>query len=68
MCIPIEMFNSQGVNKADFRFAPSQGETTLLCNDVSHWLGANLESVLVKLFTWEVHSTGILKLNDRDVK
>ena len=27
-------------------FAPSQWETALLCNDVSHWLGANLESVL----------------------
>ena len=24
------------------RFAPSQWETALLCNDVSHWLGANL--------------------------
>ena len=24
----------------------SQRETALLCNDVSHWLGANLESVL----------------------
>ena len=28
------------------RFAPSQRETALLCNDVSHWLGANLESAL----------------------
>ena len=28
------------------RFAPSHGETALLCNDVSHWLGANLESAL----------------------
>ena len=32
--------------RADFRFAPSQWETTLLCNDVSHWLGTNLESAL----------------------
>ena len=32
--------------KADSRFAPSQWETTLLCNGVSHWLGANLESAL----------------------
>ena len=31
---------------ADSRFAPSQWETALLCNDVSHWLGANLESAL----------------------
>ena len=28
------------------RFAPSQWEMALLCNDVSHWLGASLESVL----------------------
>ena len=31
---------------ADSRFAPSQWETALLCNDVSHWLGANIESAL----------------------
>ena len=30
----------------DTRCAPSQWETALLCNDVSHWLGANLESAL----------------------
>ena len=32
--------------RADPRFATSQWETALLCNDVSHWLGANLESTL----------------------
>ena len=32
--------------RADFRFAPSQWETALLCNDVFHWLVANLESAL----------------------
>ena len=32
---------------ADLRFVPSQWETALLCNDVSHWLGANLESALI---------------------
>ena len=32
--------------RADSRFAPSQWETSLHCNDVSHWLGASLESVL----------------------
>ena len=32
--------------RADSRFAPSQWETALLCNDVSHWLGASQESVL----------------------
>ena len=33
--------------RADSRFAPSQWETVLLCNDVSHWLGASLESALL---------------------
>ena len=33
-------------NRADSRFAPSQWEMALLCNDVSHWLGASLESAL----------------------
>ena len=37
--------------RADSRFAPSQWETALLCNDVSHWLGANLESALYMLST-----------------
>ena len=31
---------------ADSRFAPSQWETALLRNDVSHWLGARLESAM----------------------
>ena len=32
------------ISRADFKFAPSQWETALLCNDVSHWLGASLTS------------------------
>ena len=32
--------------RADTRFAPSHWETSLHCNDVSHWLGASLESTL----------------------
>ena len=32
--------------RAHPRFAPSQWEMVLLCNDVSHWLGASLESAL----------------------
>ena len=32
--------------RADSRFAASQWETALLCNDVSHWLGASLKSAL----------------------
>ena len=33
-------------HRADSRFAPSQWETALLCNDISHWLGTSLESAL----------------------
>ena len=33
--------------KADSRYVPSQWETALLYNDVSHWVGASLESALV---------------------
>ena len=32
--------------RADSRLVPSQWETSLQSNAVSHWLGANLESVL----------------------
>ena len=32
--------------RADSRFAPSQWETALLSNCVSHWLGTSLESAL----------------------
>ena len=41
--------------RADSRFVPSQWETALLCNAVSHWLGASLESALHILLC---HSTG----------
>ena len=34
---------------ADSRFAPSQWEMALLCNDISHWLGASLESALASI-------------------
>ena len=37
----------QSMYRADSRFAPSQWETALLCNDVSHWLVSNLESALM---------------------
>ena len=38
--------------RAESKFAPSQWETMLLCYDVSHWLGANLESAqgLIQFF------------------
>ena len=32
------------VSRADSRFALSQWETVLLCNYVSHWLGANFQN------------------------
>ena len=35
--------------RADSRLAPSQWETSLQSNAVSHWLGANLESSLILL-------------------
>ena len=35
------------ITRADSRFVPSQWETALLCNDVSHWLDASLESALI---------------------
>ena len=35
--------------RADSRFAPSQWETSLQSNAVSHWLGANLESAMWNL-------------------
>ena len=38
------------------RFAPIQWETALLCNDVSHWLGVNLESAQdLQLVTCKSH-------------
>ena len=33
-------------NRADCRFAPSQWQTLLQSNNLSHWLGTNLESAL----------------------
>ena len=36
------------INRADSRSAPSQWETAILCNDVSYWPGASLESALIK--------------------
>ena len=38
---------------ADSRFAPSQWETSLQSNAVSHWLGANLELALGYSFTFQ---------------
>ena len=46
----------RNINGADSRFAPSQWETALLCNNVSHWLGANLESALHQ---WYISGTSL---------
>ena len=46
-----------GLPRADSRFVPSQWEMALLCNDVSHWLGTNLESALtaILVMSWIWH-------------
>ena len=42
----LPLTGSHHSSRADFRFAPSQWEMALLCNDISHWLGPGLESAL----------------------
>ena len=49
-CWIIQQANAFMLNRAGSRFAPSQWEAALLCNDVSHWLNASLESDLLN--TW----------------
>ena len=44
------------VFRADSRFAPRQWETALLCNDVSHWLGASLKSALMFILRYWLYS------------
>ena len=41
---------SARIFRADCKFVPSQWETVFLCNDISHWLGASLESDLILLY------------------
>ena len=56
-CITLTEFPlSLYIVSADSRFAPSQWETALLCNDVPHWEGATLKSALIVM-----HSTVRLK-------
>ena len=45
----MESESSGIIDRADFRFAPSQWETLLQSNAVSHWLGTNLESALIDI-------------------
>ena len=51
--------STRNKHRADSRFVPSQWETVLLCNDVSHWLGASPESRFV-FSQWET----VLLCND----
>ena len=44
--------------RANFRLAPSQWETSLQSNTVSHWLGANLESTLYTICWWRIITVG----------
>ena len=49
----IDMSPERDRGRADCRFVPSQWETALLCNDVSHWLGVSLESALL-MVVWQL--------------
>ena len=49
------------IRRTDSRSAPSQWETSLQSNIVSHWLGANLEPALIQI--WVAHGIAPLLLN-----
>ena len=51
--------------RADSRLAPSQWETSLQSNAVSHWLGANLESAL---WVWPVPARTVVTVKKGTVK
>ena len=53
-CQAIQATYMSGIqdNRAHSRFAPSQWETALLCNDISHWLSESLESALRQPPAW----------------
>ena len=48
--------------RAAFRFAPSQWEMPLLCNDVSHWLGASLKLALKIIISFIYSDSDYLKI------
>ena len=53
LCLTQCLLRSQiYILRADSRFAPSQWETVLLCNDISHWLGASLKWALILTEMW----------------
>ena len=43
---PHQSSHTQNYDRTNSRFAPSQWETALLCNDVSRWLGSSPESAM----------------------
>ena len=45
-CMTGKLGQLDAIHRADSRFAANQWKTALLCNDVSHWLGARLVSAL----------------------
>ena len=46
------------------RYAPSQWETSLQCNDVSHWLGAYLDWSLPHCQKFKIMAMSLIKLQD----
>ena len=57
MTQPMRYTQCRHVTRADHRFAPSQWDTSLQSNTISHWLGTNLESALC-IPPWDSHSAG----------
>ena len=49
------------IHRADSKFAPSQWEPSLQSNGVSHWLGANQESVLINISYLSSPSSGLIE-------
>ena len=63
---------SNSLIRTDSRFAPSQRDSTLLCNEISHWLDASLESALIHI-KWDViihpyHNPTVVCQNAVEVK
>ena len=54
-------------HRADSRFAPRQWKTALLCNDVSHWLGASLESTVWSIWRLRMGTLSALTLQWRHI-
>ena len=50
--LPFQIWSSKLKCRAVSRLAPSQWETPLQSNAVSHWLGANLESALMCMYVF----------------